>query len=68
MYEKTETQNVTRTKNGGVLNPRQIGLKNLLFYQNSVKRKTYLKVLYCFYLPTNVTISADIYKLFENHL
>ena len=60
MYEITETQNVTRTKNGGVLNPSQSRLKNLLFFQNSDKRKTSLTVLCCFYLSTNVTISADI--------
>ena len=60
MYEITETQNVTRTKNGGVLNPSQSRLKNLLFFQNSDKRKTFFTVLCCFYLSTNVTISADI--------
>ena len=60
MYEITETQNVTRTKNGGVLNPSQNRLKYLSFFQNSDNRKTSLTVLCCFYLSTNVTISADI--------
>ena len=60
MYEITEIQNVTRTKNGGVPNPSQSPLKNLLFFQNSDKMKTFFTVLCCFYLSTNVTISADI--------
>lgn len=48
----------------GVLNPSQIHLENLLFFQNSDRSKTSLTFdLYYFYLQTNVTKSAITYAI-----
>ena len=38
MYEITETQNVTQTKNGGVLNPYRIPFE-FFFSKNAIKGK-----------------------------